>query len=589
MSDRVFKLLLIDDDPIFRLGLRTALDTFPDLQVVAEADTGTAALELLGRRSAQEAIDLIVLELNQKRYNPNELSGLQLCQQLKYRYPRLPILLLTPQLTQEQRLNARAAGVDGYCPKGTDISELVTAMRQLCDGQPHWVDLPIASVPQISSVRPPSWHGRLRQSGLQQIEDEIMGVNTQLQKPQLSTFDWLFWSGRRRELVAARWIVNQLLPTDVLVVEPPRDTPANRPRIEPPSRRTRASLQSTPNEQLPPAEAPAIEPVRAQLSVNAQELALFDVVASQTSGVRNLTDIPLEIDILQEERQRDLLYIVLEKFQEILDDLRFSQISPEQVPLMRSRILIDLWQSSLTDFFGKYYTLPLNRGDFEVVDALLQDAPVINDQILDKIPLVTELLLHRLFQASLVVDNVSYKAETPEAKARAEVLLQNLIVQVANAVVQPLLNNLADVETIKQSFFNRRMLSSREIARFRNDLSWKYRTAQWLWEPKSIFESRYYLFVLSSIGIKQISIYAPRRQELQELRGWQLAVTIALEGRDAIAPRLRGTVGLLGKGTVYTLTQVLGRAIGLIIRGVIQGVGSALQDTRFGKNGERGK
>ncbi|HBY78700.1 MAG TPA: DUF3685 domain-containing protein, partial [Cyanobacteria bacterium UBA11148] len=57
----------------------------------------------------------------------------------------------------------------------------------------------------------------------------------------------------------------------------------------------------------------------------------------------------------------------------------------------------------------------------------------------------------------------------------------------------------------------------------------------------------------------------------------------------AIAPRLRGTVAWVGQGVVYILTQVLGRGIGLIVRGVIQGVGSALQDTRLGKDGERGK
>ncbi|HBY78699.1 MAG TPA: hypothetical protein DEG47_17230, partial [Cyanobacteria bacterium UBA11148] len=47
------------------------------------------------------------------------------------------------------------------------------------------------------------------------------------------------------------------------------------------------------------------------------------------------------------------------------------------------------------------------------------------------------------------------------------------------------------------------------------------------------------LFVLSEIGIKKTSIYAPRRQELEQLRGIQLVVTIAYEFRDAIAPRLR--------------------------------------------------
>jgi hypothetical protein len=168
-------------------------------------------------------------------------------------------------------------------------------------------------------------------------------------------------------------------------------------------------------------------------------------------------------------------------------------------------------------------------------------------------------------------------------------LLQNLIIQVANGVIQPLLNEFSDIEIVKHNFYDKRLMSSREITRFRNNLSWKYRRNQYIDEPQAIFESRYDLFVLSEIGIKKVAIYSPRRQELEQLQGTQLAVTIAYEFRDAIAPRLRGTVGWVGKGVVYVLTQVLGRGIGLILRGVIQGVGSAWQDTWFGKNGERGK
>jgi hypothetical protein len=248
-----------------------------------------------------------------------------------------------------------------------------------------------------------------------------------------------------------------------------------------------------------------------------------------------------------------------------------------------------LWQASVTEFFGKYYTLPVGNQEFEVVNVLLSNVVLVQNTILNKIPFVVELLAYQLFEVPLMIDNVAYSARTPEALGRAEMLLQNLIIQVASATIQPLLNEFADVETLKQDFYDRRLISSREIARFRNNLSWRYRLSQLLSEPRSIFESRYDLFVLSDTGIKQTSIYAPRRQELEQLQGIQLAVTLAYEARDAIAPRLRGVVAWGGKGAVYVLTQVLGRAIGLVVRGVLQGIGNTLQDTRFGKTGERGK
>ena len=588
------RLLLIDDDPIFRLGLRTALAAFPDLEIVAEAETGTEALEIL--RSWQlEPVDAIVLELAGGRSDANPLSGLSLCQRLKSEYPNLPVLLLTSQSEPLLLRAAKESGINGYCPKGVAIAELVQVIRQLVSGQAYWPVLPELPPTTAQSVRPPSWHYKLRSYGLRQIEDTLASVTQELQQPNLSNLDWLFWSGRRRELLAARWVVNQLLPTDVIVMGD-RETDANREigRNSLPHPRTRLRPHSNSGAILTPRSA--ITPsVPDSLASNPQDpisqpATPFDVtLAKLQSGLSNLSGVPLEIDILAAEKKRDLLYIVLQKLEETLEELRFSQVTIDQLPQKRSQILLDLWQTSVTDFFGKYYTLSMGNQDLEVVNVLFGYAGIIQNSTLDKIPLIVEFLFQQLFEIPLMIDNVSYPAQTPEALAQSEILLQNLIIQTANAVIQPLLNEFSDSEIIKQTFYDRQLISSREIARFRNNLSWRYRLTQWLEEPKAIFESRYNLFVLSDTGIKQVSIYAPRRQELEQLQGIQLAVTIAFEARDAIAPRLRSTVAWAGKGVVYVLTQVIGRSIGLVVRGVIQGIGNTLQDARFGKNGERGK
>lgn len=597
------RLLLIDDDPIFRLGLRTALEDFPDLKVAAQANSGTEALDIL-MRLQPNTVSVIILELASSRSNINPLSGLPLCQRLKGDYPNLPVLLLT---SESEPLFLRAAqefGIEGYCPKGIVISELVQAIRQLATGQSNWQRLPDLPPTPINSVRPPSWHHQVRSIGLQQIEESLALVTQELQKPNLSNFDWLFWSGRRRELLAARWVVNQLLPTNVIVVEdsgrserlPGGVGRSSKPRIETiPSRAGGRSPALTSRSAIslsPPASlsAKVQSPSPNSQAETVQPATPFELTLSMLqSDLPNLSGVPLEIDILVTEKKRDLLYIILRKLQEILEELRFSQVTLEQLPPKRSQILLDLWQASITDFLGKYYTLPLGNQNLEIVNVLLGYAVIVQASTLDKIPLVVEFLSQQLFETPLLIDNVSYSARTPEALVQAEMLLQNLIIQVANAVMQPLLNEFADLEAIKQSFYAQHLISSREVARFRNNLSWKYRLAQWIEEPKAIFESRYPLFVLSEAGIKQTSIYAPRRQELEQLQGIPLAVTLAFESRDAIAPRLRSTVAWAGKGVVYVLTQVIGRSIGLVVRGVIQGIGNTLQEARFGKNGERGK
>ena len=69
MSDSPLKLLLIDSDPIFRLGLRQTLEEFPELQIVAEAEAYTTALQILAELAQQDPnqVNLVVLEPDNNR------------------------------------------------------------------------------------------------------------------------------------------------------------------------------------------------------------------------------------------------------------------------------------------------------------------------------------------------------------------------------------------------------------------------------------------------------------------------------------------------------------------------------------------
>lgn len=585
MSDRTLKLLLIDQDPIFRTGLRVVVEQFPDLQVAAEAETGTVALQILaesGNVTASTsipalAVDLVVLELNLSQAGSSPM-GLQLCQQLKLHYPNLPVLLLSSLQEPTYLTAARQVGVNGYCPKGIPVPELVAAMRQVAAGRSYWVEATPSPNPSISPspITPGPlatiWN-HLRLSGLRQIDASLAEVTAQLEVRGLPLMDQAFLAGQRRELLAARWLVNQLLAPPVTQqarpVYPTQTAPEPLPSSNPPATRDNSGQNAV---SLPLAEAPP----NSEMSFRTLQADLFDsTLAKLQFSLQNLTGGPLEIDIFREEKKRELLYLILRKIENVLNELRFSQVQIRQLPEMQSVIVRDLWQAATTDFFGRYSTLRVGERNLEIVNILMQNSVVVQTAILDKIPLAVELFSHLLFQTTLVIDNVSYPVGSSEAMERAETILHNLLIQLANGVVQPLLNELADVEAIKQSFYDRRLISTREIERFRNNLSWKYRIENYIGEPKAIFESRYDLLVLASRGIVKISIYAPRGQELAQLSGIQLAVTLVLETRDAIAPRLRAAVSFLGSGVVYVLTQVIGRAIGLIGRGILQGIGGS--------------
>ncbi|NJM95491.1 MAG: DUF3685 domain-containing protein [Acaryochloridaceae cyanobacterium CSU_5_19] len=337
-----------------------------------------------------------------------------------------------------------------------------------------------------------------------------------------------------------------------------------------------------------PARVTQVTDASALATVPGQEMTavLIDALLTKLpTSLQNRTQVPLEVDILKSQKRQDLFVIVLKRFEIVLDELEASQLSRSQLLDKRLTILYDLWQTSTADFFGKYLTLPLSQAtpkpeitEIELVKVLQQDHAIVETEILDKIPLVPELLEHLLFQTPLLVDNNLSAIGSPEAMLQAEALLSNLVVQVANAVMQPLLNRFATHEVIKQSFYDRSLLSTRDIERFRNALSARYRLRRWFIEPKEMFESQYSLVIFSEAGLQNIAIYTSRDHQLKTLSGLRLSVTLALEARDAIAPPLQATFTFLGRGVVYLLTQVVGRGIGLIGRGILQGIGGTWQE-----------
>ncbi|GAX38780.1 DUF3685 domain-containing protein [Nodularia sp. NIES-3585] len=589
MSNRPLKLLLVDQDPIFRLGLRVALSALPDIEVVSEAETDTTALQILAELAQQDPnqVNLVVLELGNGRSISSQQQGLQLCQQLKIQYPKLPVLLLSSVQEPGLLLAIQAAGVNGYCSKGIPISQLVAAMEEVADGGSYWfperqrVDTisnhPITPAPSLPLARVrKNWY----LSGIGYIEATLAEVTAQLQTPGLPLIDRAVFAGQRRELLAARWLLTRLL-------------------VSPQERQEEQSISSTQKAPVIPSLSSAIVPLDLEKQVTSSPLLsprslqsdLFSLCVTKLQlSLQNVTDVALEIDIFREDKKRELLYLTLQKLSQKLDELRVPQITIAQLEDIKNSILYDLWQAVITDFFGKFYRVQVGKQNIEVVNLLLQNYRVVQTEIFNKIPLVVELFSYLVFQTDLHIDNTCYSAGSPEAKSQALIILENLLIQVANGVVQPLLNSLADVEEIKQNYYDRSLISTREIERFRNDLSWKYRLNKYINEPKAMFESSYELFVLAPRGIAKTSLYAPRGQELAQLSGIPLLVTLTLEFRDAIAPRLKSLLAIVGSGIVFLLTKIVGRGLGLIGRGILQGIGSVSQtEKNFKRNGERPK
>ena len=558
--------MLVDEDLVFRMGLRIWLEQTAGHRVVAEASQVEEALTNLGLGSGAD-LDLVILDLGLGAGQPQPLPGLQLCAEIKRRWPTLPVLVLSAQVEPVLQAAAAQVGADAIGARGMAVAELDRLIRQLTQPPPTEVN-PILSP---SPTPPPGpWlalRRQLRISAIQQIETVMTAIQVEQRRGRGNLWSEAVLAGRYRELRAARWLMGQLLATPAW---PEGDRPSpSAPNMPPPPRPGDGSPAPTGLELRP--QRDTLVPAREITS-----LVLERIFSNLQGNLDNTSDIPLETDILRTEKKRELLYLILRQWEDALEELQRSQVQPGQLAERSPLVLQTIWRNSLTSFFGPYYTLPVENLEQPVVDTLMGEAEEVRRSRLETIPLVPMLLGHLLFQEPMIVDGASFPASAPEALYHSQLLLEHLLIQLANAVMQPLLNCFADVEVIKKSLYHRRLISSRDIARFRNDLSWRYRWETLVHEPQAIFESRYRLFRFTERGIQPQPIYHPRQQELEQLSGLQWAVTVAIETRDAVAPRFRQAISLVGSGIVYLLTDVLGRGIGLVGRGVLRGLGNRI-------------
>jgi DNA-binding NarL/FixJ family response regulator len=544
-------LAIAAPDDRFRMALQRYLRQYTQWPVILETADFAALVDLLVEQQAVGALpDLLILGWTAAAVPQAPQVWLR---SLKQAFPLLPILLLADVADPIVPV-AWWLGIEGACERSVGPTELLEVIWAVGSGQTAWATpLKAVAVGQSGqtttalarSAPTPAW---------MQIDRALAAIDQKLRSPQPNVIERWVLQGRQRELRASRWITQRLLPgVPPLAAAPPAARPHTGDGIS----------------QVPPAA-----------SVGGLPWAtLGDRFAAKLRyPLTNRTDIPLEIDILRPDKQRELLYVVLRQFEAIVDELRFSQVPLVRLEDTVRSVLVDLWQAVLPEFFGKYYQVAVQGTEVSVVASLRQQQGRVETGILSRIPLVAELLAYLLWQAPLMVDNQQYPAASPVAIAQGGAILENLVIQVANATIAPLLNQFADVEPIKQAFYDRQRLSTREIERFRNDLSWRDRRDRYVGDPLAMFESQYPLFVLTEVGIDRQVVYAPRRQELEELRGIPLVVTLLWEVRDAVAPRLRMATALVGSGLVYVLTEVIGRGLGLVGRGIVKGIGNAFQD-----------
>ena len=126
MEGRV-KLLIADDHPVVRSGLRGMLESQPDFEVVGEAENGVEALSLAQRLSP----DVVLMDLRMP-----EMDGVTATKRIKAARPEINVLVLTTYESDADIFRAVEAGATGYMLKDTPREGLYNAVRAAAGGKP---------------------------------------------------------------------------------------------------------------------------------------------------------------------------------------------------------------------------------------------------------------------------------------------------------------------------------------------------------------------------------------------------------------------------------------------------------------------
>ena len=122
----VTRILVADDHPIVRSGLKKVLDAQPDLEVVAEAEDGAEAV----KKALSEDVHVAILDVSMPK-----TTGIQAAEELHKRKPELRLLMLSMYGSEQFLFESLKAGASGYVLKSDADQDIVDAVRRTMRGQ----------------------------------------------------------------------------------------------------------------------------------------------------------------------------------------------------------------------------------------------------------------------------------------------------------------------------------------------------------------------------------------------------------------------------------------------------------------------
>ena len=290
---------------------------------------------------------------------------------------------------------------------------------------------------------------------------------------------------------------------------------------------------------------------------------LYKISFSNKKG----NQVLLGIDILKEDVRKELLLIAVSQLEEIYTKLSDNPNSEGILKKKGELLFLECIKNVCEDFLSKKYGYKVRINLASLKNSLYVKNVLKDNEILFKVPFFSLIDPNSSYFRSIY-----YPIYNSASENFIEALIDNLALEISNCVVYFSLVNFSSVYAFRQILYRSKFLSLRNIERFKNNLNWQLYIKSYIQRPINLYNNRHEIYIIKTTGIYCRIIYANRSEELFSLKNLSLVTIIFVEISDFLISRFDEAVFVLSKSVRFTLTTVLGQVIGLVWRGIIEGL-----------------
>ena len=391
-------------------------------------------------------------------------------------------------------------------------------------------------------------------SGIEQIDYDLKAIQLIVEQSSINSIMSVILLGRKRELLQAKALLNFLWGQQEVVKE------------------SLNKINEYSNNSISKYKTNITLEERTSEAIWQQIKSRIETSIGQ--NISNSTQTIFAIEALKPNLRRKLIKSLLIQLDVVINKLQKSNNIENKAISLWTDLQTELRQNAVKSFIGDYNQIYLNGLNVLINEELIQniDFTDVDDELPEPIAMIDPIINNNPFH----YNGILLPPDDPRAILHLEKLFNNWLIRTSELLASELINSCSKWPELRAYLLNEALISTRELERLRNQLNSQNQIQNIINRPIRLYESKRLFYTLNEGRIELLTITESRDNELRSLGWWQQQIALLIEARDAIAPQIQAIVKYIGDLMVIILTKVIGRAIGLVGKGIAQGMGRTL-------------